>query len=172
MVGFFCEPTRLLTKPEKPDFLRGICGFESLPSSEYRFGVGACDVSALRPGPAIFSDMEPSILLKLWEARKAGFGMSWLWLLILKGSGVAFDVCCSGNCHDFRDGCWTDERGLASLVDSMRFRIAAPSKGAPRRSSGRPFATPPLGLLVKLGPARNSPCAVVGDAFDDDHFAP
>lgn len=61
------------------------------------------------------------MLLKLGDDRSAGLAEFWSALIVF---GV----------EDMADG-WIDVRGLMYLVDSMRLKMAAPSKGAPSRSS-------------------------------------
>lgn len=169
MTGFFCEPTRLVTNPEKPDFLRCMGGFDSLPSFECRFVVTAASGSlSMCLSTDTFSKLVDSMLAELlgvWGAMLAN-GVS---ALGLTDAEVVGDD-------------WNEGLGLAYLTDSMRLRIAAPSKGAPIRSSvwsllcrqtveaerrlGRCAEVVYAVVVVELALAKKSPWAPAGDALD------
>lgn len=120
MVGFFGEPTRLVMKPEKPDFLRrteAILGSWSLDSSENRFDWDDWFSKALEPCDFSAAAMLSAAAEKLADCRwgrpaTRGSGVVWT------GRGMV--------------GRWG---GIGDLVASMRLRMAEPSKGAPMNSS-------------------------------------
>ena len=72
MTGFFCDPTRLFTKPERPLFLRMTMDLRSLPSSEYRLDPYELSPDRSERPPWTFSEMEGSMLLKLADDRSRG----------------------------------------------------------------------------------------------------
>lgn len=113
MVGFLGEPTRLVMKPEKPDFFLStevILG--SFDSSEKRFalsdGLEPCDFSEAAMGSAAekLADCRNRPAVRASGVVKAARGML---------------------------GRLGDRAG--DLVASMRLRMAEPSKGAPMNSS-------------------------------------
>ena len=87
----------------------------------------------------ILSAIEGSILLKLVDVRSLGVAM--------RGSVPAFTS--GGGMFRRGSGCG----GAIVFVASMRLRIAAPSNGAPTRSSDEAWATGAGGgLAMPLGP--------------------
>ena len=120
MVGFFCEPTRLFMKPEKPPFLRCVADLGSLPSSEYLLGVIDWFSVAERP-PWVFSTMEGSMVLKLAEERRVG----------LADKSVPAVTSVGGRFDRWGIDVWGAE--MAGV--SIRLKMAAASKGAPMKSS-------------------------------------
>jgi hypothetical protein len=108
-------------KPEKPDFFLSTADFNSLPSSEYRFGLSIW-FSVTRV-PCVFSLINGSAEVKLADWRSVGLMMRVSVAALINGGGI-FCRC--------NDGCWTV---AGALMASIRLRIAAPSKGAPMKSS-------------------------------------
>lgn len=117
------DPTRLFIKPEKPDFFLSTDDLGSLLSSEYRLGLINW-LSVMRESWDLTLMKVESAAEKLTDWRRDGLMMRVSALVLALGGGgtlgrwrVAGVV---------RDG---------EFMASMRLRIAAPSNGAPMKSS-------------------------------------
>lgn len=112
IMGFFWEPTRLLTKPEKPDFLRTVGGLEGMPpdSSEYLLGVAACASTRV---PDLSTRVTPeSIAATLLEDRRECLGF---FVLTARKMGAAARATAVVE-DDFCGWAGMDERGVLTAV--------------------------------------------------------
>lgn len=115
MTGFLGDPTRPLTKPEKPDFFLRTATLGSLASSEKRFELETSTTLA----SCGFSAMEESDDMNVAEWGTVGLMTRVSVFDFVKGGGNI--------------GLFVEGRG--SFEASRRLRMAAPSKGAPIKSS-------------------------------------
>jgi len=115
MMGFFGEPTRPLTKPENPDFFLRTATLGSFASSE----------NLLEPDTSItFASCVLSAALGSADTNVAEWGTIGLMIRV-----SVFDLTNGGG----KEGLFAE--GEESFEASRRLRMAAPSKGAPTKSS-------------------------------------
>jgi hypothetical protein len=127
MTGFFWEPTKLFMRLERPVFLRKTEPFPSLPSSDWRLML-----ENESPVVRLVKDFSERSMAAKVVAAPGKVGLATPVLLapereLSSGGGIC------GRWSD--EDCWWLGCEADSLVASRRLRIAAPSNGAPIKSS-------------------------------------
>ena len=117
MMGFLGDPIRLFMKPEKADFFLSTADFGSLLSSEFLLGL----INWLSGTRAPWDE---SAVEELACWRRDGL-MVYLWAMLALSGGEML--------VRWKEGAAGGKVG--DLKASMRLRMAAPSNGAPMKSS-------------------------------------